>query len=70
MEHETQIRANGCCEPKHDKLEALFRAKGMLRATYENLKLRFGPMVVESRNIQILKPCFGPRRLLRATYET
>ena len=65
MELETQIRANGCCEPKHDKLEALFRAKGMLRATYENLKLRFGPMVVESR-----KPCFGPRRLLRATYET
>ena len=46
MELESQIRANGCCEPKHDKLEALFRAKGMLRATYENLKLRFGPMVV------------------------
>ena len=56
MELETQIRANGCCEPKHDKLEALFRAKGMLRATYLNLKPRCpvsGKGYVESHIIKL-----------------
>ena len=58
-----------CCEPKHDKLEALFRAKAFVERPHMlNLKPRFGPMVVESRNMPNLEALFRAQAFVESPH--